>query len=178
MTPAAPSPFCGLTYTVTETSVVSSGVTLTLDSNTSPSIINIPDLTGLVAGTYTFNIDVTSYETIQTSYNLDITISADPCSTATVTVPTQTDPADYSYTGTTTFTAAYIASDPSCSIVYTCVAPVSGIDWCSVGTFNSATGKWTLDTSTLVTAPDKATHPLGTYPIQVTGEISGYASSS
>ena len=64
MTPATPSPSCALTYTVVETSVVSSGATLTLDSSSSPSVINIPDLTGIAAGTYTFEIEVTSVETI------------------------------------------------------------------------------------------------------------------
>ena len=87
MTPAVPSPFCGLTYTIVETSGLSSGATLTLDSSTSPSVINIPDLTGIIAGIYTFQIVVTSYETIQTSYILEISINADLCSTATVTIP-------------------------------------------------------------------------------------------
>ena len=86
MTPAAPSPFCGLTYTILETSVVSSGATLTLDDAYNPTIINIPDLTGIVGGTYSFEIEVTSFENIQTSYILEITIV--DCSTATVTVPT------------------------------------------------------------------------------------------
>ena len=54
MTPAAPSPFCGLTYTITETSGVSSGATLTLDDANNPTVINIPDLTGIPAGTFTF----------------------------------------------------------------------------------------------------------------------------
>ena len=64
MTPATPSPFCGLTYTVAETSAVSSGATLTLDDAYNPTAINIPDLTGIVGVTYTFLIEVTSVETI------------------------------------------------------------------------------------------------------------------
>ena len=64
MTPAAPSPFCGLTYTITETSGASSGAILTLDDANNPTVINIPDLTGKTAGIYTFKIEVTSHETI------------------------------------------------------------------------------------------------------------------
>ena len=64
MTPATPSPFCGLTYTVAETTGVSSGATLTLDDAYNPTAINIPDLTGIVGVTYTFLIEVTSVETI------------------------------------------------------------------------------------------------------------------
>ena len=85
MTPAVPSPVC-LFYTITETTGVSSGAILSLDDVNNPTIINIPALTGIAAGTYTFQIVVTSENTIQTSYILEITIV--DCSTATVTVPT------------------------------------------------------------------------------------------
>ena len=95
-----------------------------------------------------------------------------------MTIPAQTNPEDYAYSGTTTFTASYKASLTSCAIFYTCVAPASGVDWCSEGTLDSATGKWTFDTSTLAVAPDKITHPLGTHQITVAGEASGLPSSS
>ena len=95
-----------------------------------------------------------------------------------MTIPAQTDPSDYAYSSSTTFTAAFIASDASCAIDYTCVPPASGVDWCSDGTLDSATGVWLLDTSTIVPAPNATSHPPGTSIIQVSGEISGYPSSS
>ena len=95
----------------------------------------------------------------------------DLCATATISIPTQTDPADYNYLSSnpSTFTAAYTSSEATCTIVYACVTPVSDPDLCTVGTFDTTTGMWSLNTI------DKVSYPPATYySIEVTGTITGY----
>jgi len=46
----------------------------------------------------------------------------DPCPTATFSVPTQTNPADYAYSGTlTTFSFnGFVVTPKECQVIYTC----------------------------------------------------------
>ena len=73
-----------------------------------------------------------------------------------------------------TLTAAYTPSVPSCDVIYSCTTLCTSTDLCSCGSLDPATGVWTLTH----TAPDKTVLAVGTYPITVTGEISGYPSSA
>lgn len=96
----------------------------------------------------------------------------DPCETALVNVPAQTDPADYTYDGTTTqFKAAYELSDASCSILYQC-SETSGLNLCAAGNFDGLTGEWIFSTV------DMAAFPPGIYPITVDGLIVGFPSQT
>ena len=62
-----------------------------------------------------------------------------------------------------TFTASYSSSSASCSIVYSCETPVSGIDLCAAGTLNASSGEWQLTTA------DMSTYPPGAYSMEVSG---------
>ena len=100
-------------------------------------IVQVADIT--LKGTY-----VIGYEVTQATYSLsatqlraftyhvvDVTFSCsledDP-----MTVGTQGEPPDYTYTGSTTFTAEFIIN-PACSITYSCVPPAFGINLCLEG---------------------------------------------
>ena len=115
------------------------------------------------------------------NYLWDIYLT-DPCESASVIVnPVQTDPANYAYTGTTSFLPEFNAVPATCDLVYTCES-IGVPDWCSQGDFNTATGAWSFDTDDLsgcedglgCFGPDKASHPLGSHGIKVTGTIVGY----
>ena len=82
----------------------------------------------------------------------------------------QVDPAEYTYSGTTSFTPYYSIDISGCSIAYTCTdtgSVVSGIDWCSdsIADFNTATGEWKLQNE----ITDTSTWPPGTYSLEVMG---------
>ena len=99
-------------------------------------------------------------------------VAVDPCSTAFVTVPAQTDPPDHTYSGPTSYTASYTISEASCAIEYTCEPPTSGTDLCGIGSLDTATGVFQLTTT------DMVSYPPGIYPVEIRGSVSGHPSQS
>lgn len=99
----AGDPSATYTYTITPklVDILSPGPAVTLDAATNAETINIGDLSGVEVWTYPFVIKayLLSDLTIQASYILKIVIiGTNPyCSTATVSVPNQTDPSPYEY---------------------------------------------------------------------------------
>ena len=178
-----PSNTLSFTYTYTVTpklvELSSPGPTLTLDSSGSllgtanPVIIQIGDLTGVLAWTYPFIVKAQhpSDSTQQASYIIRVDIRrpnhCDCGNTATVSVPTQTNPAPYYYLAST-FQAAYTSSDASCDIEYTCVTNDTGPDLCLAGTLDASTGVFDLTTT------DASTYPPGPYDIIIQGHIAGF----
>ena len=65
-----------------------------------------------------------------------------------LTIGLQTDPPDYLYAGTTSFMANYAIGYPL-TIIYSCVPPISGINWCDEGILDPITGIWTLDSTSM-----------------------------
>ena len=98
----------------------------------------------------------------------------DLCATATVTVPSQTNPADYTYISSSSFTAAYTYTslDSTCVIEYACTDSTASDEWCTLGSFNTSTGAWTLT----LTTSDKSSYPPSVYSMTVTGSIVGHSS--
>ena len=100
----------------------------------------------------------------------------DPCAAPSLTVPTQSDPADYFYTGGSPqgeiITVAFIETVNACDIVYTCSTvngPVGYIDICAyssllnTSSFNALTGVWFFNSL------HPNTFPEGDWTIRVTG---------
>ena len=79
----------------------------------------------------------------------------------------QVNPAEYKYSGTTSFTPSYSIDISGCSITYTCTMVSSATDWCSdtIADFNTATGEWKLQNE----ITDVTNWPPGTYYIEVMG---------
>ena len=72
---------------------VSAGLmpTVTIDTSVTPNVIAISGMASIVAGNYQYNIIANHQDqtTEAISYMLEITVSAaDPCSSATISVPT------------------------------------------------------------------------------------------
>ena len=148
------------------------GPTVSIDASVTPNVIAITGMASIAVGNYDYRIIARHKDqtTADIEYTLEIQVSAvDPCISAIVTVPAQTDPNDHQYSGTTDFWASYSASDPSCSIVYACIPPVDGsLDLCSAGTLNTSTGEFQLSTT------DMTAYPPGTYSLEIQGYIQGY----
>ena len=117
-----------------------------------------------------YHVKLTNYSPFVTQSDAFTYTVIDVCEAATVTIPPQSEPVDYSYIGSTSFTASFTSSVSACSIVYSCDASGS-VDWCTIGTFDPSTGDWSLSTS------DRANHPPGSYSIRVSGSFFGYPSS-
>ena len=125
---------------------------------------------------YTINVvgSIVGYSSITGSNTFNFKL-IDLCETAVVSVSSSgadnADPADYNYVGTASFatTMDHNSADSACSIVYACTTTGS-IDWCTIGTFASASGSYSLTTS------NKVAYPPGVYSIDVSGSIVGYPS--
>ena len=127
-------------------------------------------MTSIAIGEYEYTISANHKDQATTaiSYTLKILVEDPSCSTATISVPTQTDPPNHTYSGPTFFTASYSASDTSCAIEYACVAPTSGIDLCAIGSLDTATGVFQLTTT------DKVSYPPGTYTVEIKGSVASH----
>ena len=100
-------------------------------------------------------------------------VEPDPCRLATVTASGQINPSDHEYSGTTSLTATYKVSDPTCSLEYVCI-PVAGTDLCAIGTIDASSKVLVFELSTT----DKITYPPGTYQVDIVGQVSGYPTQS
>ena len=105
-----------------------------------PSMTSAQDKIDYPPGDYQITVTgigkTCSGETVSSSYIFNLKV-LDPCSFASVVLPTLTQPSDYSFDGSTSFSASFTPSELNCSIEYSC-SPLGGstIDWCTVGTFN------------------------------------------
>ena len=94
---------------------------LPFTDQTGVSSIAVPDTTGMTAGTYTFTLTASDYYSgIEVSYQIELVIQP-ACYFATLDASAQSGySATYSYGSNYEFQAAYVSSDPSCAIEYTC----------------------------------------------------------
>ena len=120
-------------------------------------------------GTYDFIVLAVSDSdaTIQAQYTLHIEVT-DPCLSATVNYTGQTtNPADYLYDGTASFTASYQATETLCDVEYSCIGPPAFCpqDGSTVVQFDTSTGQWQFSTT------DQVTYQPGSYEITIEGKI-------
>ena len=171
-----------ITYTFMEngtdlnTQLVALGATaVTLDPTSNPPVIKLPDMTGVTLGDYDFLVTAfsASDSTINANYFLTIKVEPDPCPTATIDTSAASTVvvSPHLYTSTTTFFAPYAAS-ASCTITYACDSTVVATDLCHVGTLNTSTGQFDLDTT------DKLNYPPGIYTVSIYASIAANPSST
>ena len=166
---------CEIEYSCLNPTVVDSDICSvgTLNSETGVFELSTTDKSTYPQNTYKVKIKGSIEGFSSRSYTHEFQFKLeDLCSAATVTIPTQTEPANHTYQGTTSFTAEYfIESDDDCSIVYSCEPPDAAsavTNLCDVGTLGS-TGRFDLSVT------DMSTYPPGDYPVEIKGSISGFS---
>ena len=93
-----------------------------------------------------------------------------PCPSAILTATSQTNPADYAYTGSSApaiFTLNPFTISPAlCTVEYSCkMNTVANFDLCTIGNFNSVTGQLIISTE------DFVTYPPNVYSFRITGSV-------
>ena len=148
----------------------------TLDTINGVFELSTADMVTYPPGSYTVTISgsITGYPSQTNSHEFTYTL-VDPCSLATVSVPTQTDPIEHTYTAPTIIQETFTPSDSRCTIEYECMVPASGNNICYVGTIDTTSGIDTLPAFIYTLPANTISTPLdGTKMLRIKGYITDY----
>lgn len=123
-----------------------------------------------------FTVSLTEYPSVTSALSAPFSYTVgDPCLAPTISVPAQSDPAEYKYTASAPqaeFTVVpFVVTPADCLTTYTCLTtggPASFADLCAisagstVGNFNASTLVWSFSSTDVVGVPE------GTYQITIT----------